>query len=95
MGYTYGMTMKRDEKREATSILKGIQAGNLTEQAHSPKLRREMIADHGAPTYNAAAWIAHRMGRRGPGTQPSQPAEAIRERNATTKIQALRKVTKK
>lgn len=94
MGYTHGMTMKREDKAAATGTLKSIQAGAKV-RAASPKLQREMIAHHGEPTYTPAAWIANRMGRRGPGMQPSEPAESIRERNATTKIQALRKTTKK
>jgi len=86
--------MTRNEKREAVGTLQDIMNG-AQEQCHSPKLRREMIADHGAPTYTPAAWITHRMGRRGPDAQPSQPAEMIRERNATTKIQALRRTSRR
>jgi hypothetical protein len=83
------MTMKRSDKAEATGMLKKILAGHQ-EQAQSPKLRAQMVSDHGAPTYTAGAWVSHRMGR----GQAGQPVEAIRAAKATTKIQAGRTTTR-
>jgi len=82
--------MSRNEKSEKLVKLQQITAGAL-EQCHSPKLRAEMIADHGTPTYSPAAWIKHRMHR----SESGQPASYIRERKTQGHIRANRKITKR
>lgn len=84
-----GMTMTRSEKASQTGMLKGIIGGHQ-EPAASPKLRAEMVKDHGAPTYTGKAWIANRMGR----GELNFPVSDLREQRAATKIRFLRKITR-
>ena len=84
------MTMSREAKSEKLGMLQKIRGGHQ-EQAHSPKLRAAMVADHGAPTYTAEAWKQHRMHRSGGRI----PAEMIRSDKTTKHIQANRKSTRK
>ncbi len=85
------MTMKRDEKNEATGTIKSILAGGKI-PAQSPRLRAAMIADHGAPTYTAQAWREARMGR---GRMDGSRLETRIEQRRTAKIRSLRKITKR
>ena len=85
------MTMKRNEKNEATGTVKSILAGGKI-PAQSPKLRAAMIADHGEPTYTAAAWREARMGR---GRMDGSRLDVKIEQRRTAKIRSWRKITKR
>lgn len=84
------MTMTRTAKAGKTETMKRIIAGGA-EQAHSPKLRAAMIADHGTPTYTPAAWREQRMGR---GTMDTGRLDLKIEQRRTLKVQSWRKITR-
>jgi hypothetical protein len=84
--YTYGMTMKRNEKSQA--------ARELTEGARfaSPKLRAAAIADRGHDRMTAAEYREHRLGR---GRMATCRLDLVIEDRARALRQAARKVTRR
>lgn len=84
--------MTRTKKREATGELAQAKATGYTgHRFSSPKIVRALRTERGHEYMTAAEYREHRLHRGASG----QPASAIREANAATKIRAGRKVTRR
>lgn len=82
--------MSRSEKNSQTADLKGIIGGRAV-QAQSPRLRAQMVADHGTPTYTPAAYREARMGR---GRMDTGRLDVKIEGRRTAKIRSWRKTSR-
>lgn len=83
--------MSRSEKTSETKTLKGILGGEKV-PAHAPRLRAQMIADHGTPTYTPEAYRENHMGR---GRMATSRLDDKIEGRRTAKIRSWRKASRK